>query len=77
MELFVVVGVHEMVRVAILVHVLHLALVQNRAFHEVFRAQLLIGERAAADVPELDPHEAAKVAGGHMVKLEHAKQVIA
>ena len=70
------VGVHEVVVVAVVVEVLHLALVERRALDEVFRPQLVVGERAAADVARLDADEAAQVAGRDVLELEDAEQVV-
>jgi hypothetical protein len=63
-------------RPSICVHVLHVLLVERRALDEVLGAQLLVRQRAAADVAKLGAHEAAQVAGGDVLQLEDAKEVI-
>ena len=69
-------GVHEVVVVAVLVEVLHFALVERRAVHRILRPQFLIGQRAAPDVAELHADEAAQVARRHVLQLQHAKQIV-
>jgi hypothetical protein len=51
------------VPVAVGVEILHLLLVEGRAFDDVFRAGLVLGHRLAAEVPHLQADEAAQVAG--------------
>src|SRR3989442_8999583 len=68
--------VHEVVVVAVLIEVLHLALVQRRTLHAVFRPELLVRQRAAADVPQLDPHEAPQVARRDVLQLEDPEKIL-
>ena len=62
--------------VPIVIQVLHLPLVERRAFHVVLCPELVIGERQAADVPHSRLDEAALVAGGEVLQVEDAEQVI-
>ena len=63
--------------VAVVVEILHLALVERRALDVFFRAELVVGERQRPDVahPHLDVR--ALVAGREVVQLEDAEQVVA
>src|SRR5438045_2827855 len=69
-HLLVALRVHEIEAVAVVVEILHLALVERRAFDVLFRPELLIRERVRADVPHAHLDVLALVAGGEMVQLE-------
>ena len=75
MGLLVARGVHEVMVLAVAVEVLHLLLVEHRALDDVFRAQALFRGRLVAQVPGLDPDEAAQVAGRLVLEIEDAEQV--
>ena len=72
MNLLVRARVHEVERVAVAVEILHLPLVEDRPFDVLFRAELVVGLLAAADVahPRLD--EAALVPRREMRQIEDA-----
>ena len=65
-----------MERVAVLVEILHLPLVEDRALDVVLGAQLLVGKRPGADVPHLRLDESAHVTGREMLQIEDAEQVV-
>ncbi len=69
-------GVHEAVAVAVEVEILHLLFLERCPLQRVFRPQLLVAQRAVADVPELDADEAAQVAWGDMLELEDPEEVL-
>src|SRR6185503_166755 len=75
-DLFVGRGVHEIIVFAVLIQVLHLALVERRALHRVLGPQLLISQRSAANVPELHADKTAQVARGDVLELEDPEQVL-
>jgi hypothetical protein len=54
LDLLVVRRVHEVEMVAVVVHVLHFALVERRPLDILFRAELLVHQRQRPDVPH--PH---------------------
>ena len=64
--LLVVLVVHEDVRLALGVQVLHRPTVEFHLLDFLTRAQALLDDRALLDVPDLDLHERAQVAGGHV-----------
>ena len=73
LHLLVVFLVHEDVAVAVLVEVLHLARIDERALDLVLGAEALVGLGALVDVLHLDLHErAAAPADVHVVALQHA-----
>ena len=63
--------------VAVVVEVLHLALVERRALDVFFRAELVVGQRQRADVAHPDLDVRALVARRQVVQLEDAEQVVA
>src|SRR5712692_2399496 len=68
--------IHEVVVVAVVVEILHLALVERRALNVLFRAELLVGEGARANVPHAHLDVRALVAGREVVQLENPEQVV-
>ena len=62
--------------VAVVVEVLHLALVERRPLDVLFRAELLVGEHQRPDVAHPDLNVRALVAGRQVVELEDAEEVL-
>ncbi len=75
-DLVVVLGVHEMERVAVAVEILHLPLVDDRPLDVFFGAELVVRLEAGADVPHLGLDESPLVAGGEMLEVENPEQVV-
>jgi hypothetical protein len=69
-------GIHEVITLIVVVEILHLLLFQGDALDNVFGAELLFGHRAVLDVAHLDAHEAAEVAGRHVLAVENPKQLV-
>ena len=69
--------VHEMERVAVAVEILHLVLVENRALHVLFRAELHVRQRVGSDIAKPALDESALVARRHVLKIEDAQQIVA
>ena len=51
--------------------------VERATLDEVFRAELLVRQRSAADVAELHADEPAQVARRDVLQVEHAEQIVA
>jgi len=76
-HLLVVLLVHEDVVIAVLVEVLHLARIDERALDLVLGAKPLIGLGADLDVLHLDLHEgAAATADVNVIALDHAPDAL-
>ena len=63
--------------VAVVVEILHLALVERRALDVFFGAELVVRQRQRADVAHPRLNVRALVARREMVQLEDAEQVVA
>ena len=63
--------------VAVVVEILHLALVERRAFDVFLGAELLVGERQRADVAHAHLNVRALVARRQVVQLEDPEEVVA
>ena len=63
--------------VAVVVEILHLALVERRPLDVFLRAELVVGEGQRPDVPHAALDVRALVAGREVVQLEDAEQVVA
>ena len=70
LDLLVVRGVHEVEMVAVVVHVLHFALVERRTFDVFLRAELLVHQRLRPDVPHPHLDVRALVARGQVMQFE-------
>ena len=62
--------------VAVVVEILHLALVQRRTLDVFFRAELVIGERQRADVAHAHLDVRPLVARGQVMDVHDAEQVL-
>src|SRR5687768_9427941 len=69
--------VHEVIVVAVLIQVLHLALVERLALDRVLGSEPVIRQQTAADIAHLDANETAEVAGRDMLDVEDAEEVLA
>ena len=63
-----------MVPLVVVVEVLHHLLLEGHALDDVFRAELLFRHGATLEIAHLDAHEAAEVAGRHVLAIENAKE---
>ncbi len=77
MNLLVVRRVHEVVRVAVVVEILHLALVEHRALDVFFRAELVVRERLRANIAHAHLNVRSLIAGREMVQFEKTEEIAA
>ncbi len=75
-DLLVAVRIHEMERIVVAVEVLHLPLVEDRAFDVFFRAELIVPLDARADVPHLGLDEPALVARREVLQIKYPEQIV-
>ena len=74
-ELVVGVGVHEHVRLAVVVQVLHLATVDLRGLHLRVRIEGAVDDLAAEHVLELAAHDSVALAGLVVLEPDHGPQL--
>src|SRR5687768_15612200 len=75
LDLIVVLGVHEVVRIAALVHELEVVRFHRRFLDRVGRAEAMLEARAAAQVSQLGLHHRAEITGRVVAELEDAARI--
>src|SRR5580765_2250576 len=76
-DLFVGRRIHEIKVVGVVIEVLHLALVEHRAFDVLFGAELVVGQGERPDVPHAALDVRALFARRQMMHVEESEQVVA
>ncbi len=76
MQLLVILGVHEVVVVAVGVEELHLHFVHGDLLDGIAGAEAVLEHGAGAQVAQLGLDEGAQVAGGAVLHAEHRMQIV-
>ena len=71
MDLFVILGIHEIVIGSVLVEILHLALIQHRPLDAIFRTKPVIDNRSGAELAQFGLYHSSPVPRRDVLVIHH------